>query len=617
MRESFPHPSPRLPRALRLVLAGLLAFAPAVPAGTAGKSGESFLKGVDYKDNRVRISLDHMAPYRVYTLTGPQRLVVDLSGTTHGPGAFSKTVGDGVLSCIRSSQFSIAPDKITRVVLELPRPSAYDAFEEGNNIVLHLGEGKVSDRARGEDSAAVDAAAVETLQRRKSAGRGGEDLVSSLPRNRVSIDFDDADIRDVIKVLADMSGVNMIYSAETRGNVTIHLDQVPFNEVFNTILTLQGLVTQQLGDNILRIMTPDALSADRARAVTTYKTVTLNYAKVADVSPHLAAAKISPSGTITVDNVNNALVIKDTPEGIEAAERLIRDLDRRPQQVLIEAKLVDVTLTDNLDIGIQWEYANQKYAPGGPFGNPLDQGYLTSTQGQINAPPGLTIAPGTVGFGLAADDGTGTGTTEDFTLNAIGPSGRGTGVALPGPQEAAITFGFLKNGQILSATLNALAKKGQTKILSSPKIITLNNQLAKIQVGSRIPYTTTTIGQSGASSTSITFVDTGIQLQVTPTISSNGRIRLKIKPESSSPRATGNSAAGPTVDTKTAETEVIILDGETLVIGGLIDETTTRDLQKVPLLGDIPVLGTFFRHTVDDKTRHELLVFVTPRIVQD
>jgi type II secretory pathway component GspD/PulD (secretin) len=190
-------------------------------------------------------------------------------------------------------------------------------------------------------------------------------------------------------------------------------------------------------------------------------------------------------------------------------------------------------------------------------------------------------------------------------------------VNLPGNSATALTFGMINNTDILTATLNALVSKSATKVLSSPRVITLNNRQARIQVGDRIPYSTTTLGAGGVSQESVTFVDVGIILNVTPTINANERIRLNVKPEVSSVKGVSIPGAPPQITTRTAETEVLIRDGETLVIGGLIDDQTIETERKVPLLGDIPVLGVFFRSTGDTKIRKELLIFLTPSIVHD
>jgi type IV pilus assembly protein PilQ len=593
------------------------------------------LRGVSYENQKLIIKMDKEVPYRVFSLSRPPRLVIELSGTLHGDKPFEAAVDDGLLKRIRSAQFKSPPEKVTRVVLDLPKLTAYRAAQEGNQIVLQFGDSsaggssasvpispkvplnssldhaardiasikKTPDQARSlpeEISGEVQDAVTATAAARspsKGGRRRARDLLAALPKNPVTIDFDDADMRDVVRVLSEMSGINMIHSADLRGFVSIHLDQVPFNEAFNTILAMQGLVAQQMGDNILRILTPEALNADRAKSVMTYKTYLLNYTKAADVMQHLAAVKISPNAKVTVDERGNALVVTDTPEGLAAAERLIGELDRKPQQVMIETKMVEIILTDDLNLGVQWEYTGF---------NSGDR--RASKIGMRERTEGLEVDPGKVGFGVEENG-------EVFVENAVAPGLRGTGVALPGPQDAAITFGFINNTDLLTVTLNALAEKGHTRVLSSPKIVTLNNQEAKIQVGSKIPYETVVVSATGQAVRSTSFIDVGILLTVTPTINADNRVRLKVAPESSFPGNVG--PLGPEINTRNAMTEVLIRDGETLVIGGLIDETTVESARKVPLLGDIPVLGVFFRNTSDSKRRSELLVFVTPRIVRD
>lgn len=565
------------------------------------------LKSISYEGKSVRVELDRPAEYRVFALSQPPRLVIELPKTVHGPKPYEAAVNDEILKRIRSSQFKTSPEMVTRVVLDLPRMVPYRALKDGNGVVLRFDESAagsapasaetVADVREGEATASVVAAASTRATSRGSAKP--KDLLASLPKNPITIDFDDADIRDVIRVLAEMSGVNIIYANDLRGVVTIHLDRVPFDEVFNTVLTTQGLVAQQIGNNILRVLTPEALSTDRARSVTTYKTFTLNYGKASEVSTHLSAVKISPTGRFTVDERNNAIVVTDTPEGLAAAERLIADLDRRPQQVLIETKIVEINLDKSLELGIQWEYSSH-----------MNQ---TANGRQIigirEVTDGTEAPKGSVGFGGTNAAG------EDIVTSAAGPGRRGTGVNLPGAQSSAITFGFINNSDLLTATLDALEKENQTKTLTNPKIVTTNNQAAKIQIGQKVPFLQTTVAGTGTATQTTVFADVGFIIDVTPTISVDNRIRLKVKPEASSVR--GITTAGPTIDTTTAETEVLLTDGETIVIGGLVSESMIEEASKVPLLGDLPVLGVFFRNTLNQKVRKELLVFITARIVPD
>ena len=613
-------------------------------AETPKSAAPASLKGVTFENNILRIRLDRAVQYRVFSLDKPNRLVVELSDTLHGGKPYTVSLKDDVLKKIRFAQFQMEPEKIARVVMEVSHPVPFRAAQEGNDLVFTFGEraktkteaagvppsAKPAVEARalpapspsaveggrsgggesltGETEETVESSAVErTLPAGGGRLKRAKDLLGSLPKSPVTIDFDDADIGDVLRVLSEMSGINIIHAANVRGTVSIHLDQVPFNEAFETILTMQGLVAQQMGSNILRILTPEDMNSDRARAVETYKTFTLNYAKASEIQPLLASVKISPGARALVNDRNNSLIVTDTPEGIAAAERLIADLDIRPQQVLIEAKIVEVSLNKSMDLGIQWEYSNANMTSGGT----------------TNMVGGRLVTTGNAATGLASPGFVGTmkdpvsGSLEQIVTRSATAGERGTGVTLPNtqPNSAGFSFGFINNTDLLTATLSALSTEGKTKVLSAPRIITLNNKEARIQVGTKLPFSTVTLGQSGVSTQNITFVDTGIMLDVTPVINADNRVRLHVKPEVSLPGIT--TAAGPQINTRNADTEVIIRDGETLVIGGLIDEQTQQSINKVPLLGDIPVLGMFFRNSFDQKNRTELLIFLTPRIVRD
>lgn len=583
----------------------------AVAPAPDGVALEAHLKKITFENDLVRIRLDKETPYRVFFLSDPSRLVIELSNTVHALKPYEAKVQSDLLKRIRCAQFKTEPDKVTRVVLDMKRPADYETLKDGSDILLRFkGEGSVVtssesrqseiskkndavDSLSGSDQAELTSTAPDPSQSRYV--RRSKDLLATLAKNPVTIDFENADIRDVLRVLSEMSNINIIHGSDITGYLTIHLDQVPFNQAFNTILTMQGLVAQQMGDNILRILTPAGLAADRARDVTLTKTFTLNYAVASEMQSQLGSVRISPNAKATVDERTNTLVVTDTAEGIAGVERLLGELDQKPQQVMIETKIVEISLTDNLDLGIQWDYSNVNR-------NAKNTQIVGVRETKIGA---TEPDAGSIGFVSGAD-----------IIQNSQSSERGTGVTLPGPTAAAITFGFINNTDLFTATLGALATKGLTKVLSSPKVITLNNHEAHIQVGSKIPYSTVTIGAGGGVATqNIIFQDVGILLKVKPTINADDRIRLDVKPEVSLPGQIVGGIQG--IDTRNAATEVLIKDGETLVIGGLIDEQTIKNAQKVPLLGDIPVLGVFFRSTSDQKRRTELLIFVTPRIIRE
>ncbi|MBI4376082.1 MAG: type IV pilus secretin PilQ [Elusimicrobia bacterium] len=434
--------------------------------------------------------------------------------------------------------------------------------------------------------------------------------MSRLPRDIISVDFENTDIRDVVKFLATKAKVNIIYGADVSGNLTLQLSDVPFNEAFRTILTLMGLSTTQVGENILRILTPSALSKAQTAAATATKVIPLNYAKAADLLAAINAVRLAEGrvGTTVADSKTNSLVITESLEGLAATERLISQLDVRPEQVLIEVKLVEVGLNNSLHYGIQWDHF--QFDTGRAFDS--KRGYNTI---------GTTIK------GLEPAAGQDFVSLSDLRQNvlqldipSLGAGGRGTGVQLPASTVfGALTLGRITNNYILNATLTAAAAEGKVKVLSDPKVATLNNQPANINVTTQFPYVTSNVASTGVQTQTVNYVTTGIQLQVTPTINADGRITLDLSPKVSQPSAsaTASITGAPTVDSREAKTTVLVKDGETIVIGGLINDSASTQIAKVPLLGDIPIIGYLFRKKSVVRTRAELLIFVTPKILRD
>ncbi|MCX5797279.1 MAG: type IV pilus secretin PilQ [Elusimicrobia bacterium] len=439
------------------------------------------------------------------------------------------------------------------------------------------------------------------------------DIMSRLPRDLVTLDFDATDIRDVFKLLAAKARVNIIFGSDVAAvlPLTLHLSDVPFNEAVQTILSMSGLVTMQVGDSIVRVLTPAQMAKERSTATTLTKIIPLNYTKASEILPALTAVRSAEGrqGSATADLKTNSLILTESPDGMATEERLIAQLDVRPKQVLIEAKLIEVTLSNSLDYGIQWNYFS------------ADQGKAFGKNGvsTIGAPLGVATGKSTP-FDL--NSVAGMDSTKIAGANSPLGVGGGTGVNLPASNVlGALTLGRITNNQILNMTLTAAASQGKIKVLSDPKIATLNNQPANINVTTQYPYVTSSIASTagGAVTSQVTYVSVGIQLTVTPTINADGRITLLVNPTVSQPSATAPTATGgaPGIDSRQAQTTVLIRDGETIVIGGLISDRLEDRISKIPLLGDIPILGWLFRSKHKARTRTELLIFVTPKILAD
>lgn len=410
-----------------------------------------------------------------------------------------------------------------------------------------------------------------------------------LPKTPITMNFFEADIRDVFRLLALKSSMNIIYGSDVTGTITLNLDRVAFDQAFQTVLTLKNLVALPMGERVIRVVTSSTLTEEQSKAAIFTKVFRLNYANATEVKSPLDAVRSAAGrrGISTVDSKSNALVITDTPEGLQQAEDLIRELDKKPQQVDIEAKIVEVQLNDRSDMGISWSYAAQ---------NKEGDTFIGATDD-------------------ADGPGAGTGGAATGGVELVGPSSGGTGVSLPGLNDIgnniAFTFLTAQGSYLLSAKLEALAREQRVKVLSSPHIMTLNNEEARINVIDQIPYKTTNTTSGGSVQENYSFVDAGIKLTVKPTINSDRRITLKVKPEASS---ADTSTSPPTIATRNAETTITLKDGETMAIGGLIQETDIKFKEGIPFLMDIPLFGYFFRRSGTRKVRTELIVFITPRI---
>jgi type IV pilus assembly protein PilQ len=619
------------------------------------------LKDVKSDNNVVTVLLSGEVKSNVYELSNPPRIVIELPGVEFVMKSKSLSVDSTLISNVRFGQFSETPRKISRVVIDLNKKVTYEAKSEGNELKIVLNpEARTAEEAatkaeaiqaapapaaspaselphfketpqtpetaqaqetpqvkepekdeeqvalaQPEAPAVVAAPVVEqTIQQpakpvKKAAAKASTANNSNLPGNSlfpktpVTFDFEDADIKDVLRILSIKAGINIIYGDDVSGTVTIRLDNVPFDRAFDTLLSLKGLVSEFQGTNIVRVATPLQIATERAQAVTFTKIFPLNYAKAENIKAHLDSIRGAEGrkGNISVDERTNSLVVTDTPEGLGSVRNVIAELDRKPQQVLIEAKIVEVSLNKSTDLGIQWNYANT------PQNNPNAQFNVGASQ--------LQVAP-------AITNGTVNGAAT--IVSPVSPQEGGTGVSFPAAGNAAsIAFGLVANNTRLDGILTALSQKGSSKVLSDPKVTTLNNIEAKILVGQKIPYTTV-VTNLGVTSQQVQFLDVGIKLTVTPTINADAKITLKVHPEVS--LFVRADPAGPVTGTREADTTVLINNGETVVIGGLITENDQKLAEQVPMLGDIPILGQFFKRDFKNKERTELLVFITPYILE-
>jgi len=421
---------------------------------------------------------------------------------------------------------------------------------------------------------------------------------------RIDIDLRDADIHNVLRLLAEVGNVNIVTSDDVSGNVTIRMHNVPWDRALEVILAARSLGMQRDG-NIIRIAPQSVLDKERELAIERAKQnvalepletrlIPVSYALGGEVAPR-ARELLTSRGTLSVDERTNMLIVRDVAGSLNQVEQLVRSLDTQTPQVLVEARIVEATSTFSRDIGIQW---------GG------DLGFLAAT----GNPTGL-VFPSDLGIvGGASDPNSPTGgisatqqrvANPNFAVNLPAATGSGAGGAL------GFTLGSIGHGLNLNVRLSAAESTGVLRIVSSPRILTLDNREATIAQGTLIPYS-----QVSAAGIQTAFQEAKLQLRVRPHVTADGSISLHVRVNRDEPDFNNTGARGdPTILRREAETDLLIQDGRTAVIGGIYTRNTGRNVEGVPLLGDIPILGALFQRRRQSDRRSELLIFITPRIV--
>ena len=413
----------------------------------------------------------------------------------------------------------------------------------------------------------------------------------------ISLSFQDIPVRTVLQIIADYNEFNLIISDTVTGNITLRLDGVPWDQALSIILKVKGLDKRMQG-NILMVAPSDELAAREAQALqakqqveelaTLYtEYVQINYAKAAEFAELIKnedTSILSARGSVSVDERTNTLLIRDTANSIEDIKRMVTILDVPVRQVVIEARMVTVKDNMNEELGIRWGITN------------TDGEYTTS--GSIE---GTNTASGilsdTPGFGKVPQ------TVDSLNVNLPVANAAGT---------IAFQIARLANGTILDLELSALEKENKGEVIASPRITTANQKEAYIEQGVEIPYQEAS--SSGATSTQ--FKKAVLSLTVTPHITPDNKIILDLVVTQDT-ISDITSGFAPAIDTQRIGTQVLVSNGETIVLGGIYQQAIISTVSKIPVLGDIPYLGWLFRTTSQLNEKKELLIFVTPRIVTE
>jgi len=442
---------------------------------------------------------------------------------------------------------------------------------------------------------------------------GSSDVGRKYHGQRISMDFKDADLTNVFRIIAEVSNLNIITADDVKGKVSVRLVNVPWDQALDIVLRSKSLGAVQEG-NVLRIAPLSSLRKEeqerfdamkqvdqsrqealnraaeiKATQEAVFDTIPISYGKASEMLTKIKPLA-SKYGKLDSDDRTNVLIIRDLPQNIAEVKALVATLDTATPQVLIEARIVEVDTSFTRELGVQWGGSYRTDRGNTQYG-------LTGAQDSSGAP-----IPGGAVIAATTNPFTATAPVPSFAVNLPAAIGQGAG--------GGIAFGILRDNLRLDLSLSALEASGKGKIISSPKIVTTDNKEATIEQGTQIPYSTVS-----ASGTQTQFIDATLSLKVTPHITPDGRVSMKLEAKNDSQGEVG-ATGQPAINKKKATTEVLIGDGETTVIGGILQISRTENQAGLPWLSKIPVLGYLFRKDTNQTRNRELLIFITPKIMK-
>ena len=600
---------------------------------------------------RLVLNLDKLVPYDTRVEGNNVIMVLGAgaaSAATAAPAAATAGAAASGIRELRSIDFRRSADGAGRVIVKLSDPHIHiNLHQVGNEIVVDFSDAAVpANLVRRYDAtdygtpvSGFDVTRVGSGSRIAISANGDYDqlayqsddqyVVEVSPRRRVAnapedkpvytgerltLNFQDIETRAVLQLLADASGQNIVVSDSVSGNVTLRLQNVPWDQALDIVLRTKGL-DKRRQDNVI-IVAPAAEIASREKAELAARKETqelaplrseylqVNYAKAKDMEGLIKTqtnSLLSPRGSVTVDERTNTLLLQDTADRLADIRRLVATLDIPVRQVQIEARIVIVNNDFQRQLGAVFGWTNVQR--NGANGIVTTTGTATGTDQIVGS--ALSNVQGGTGSPFPVSIPTGSAALNRYNVN------------LPvSPAAGSWALGILGNNFIVDLELSAAQAETQANIISSPRVITANQKEAVIEQGTEIPY------QQSASSgaTTIQFKKAVLSLKVTPQITPDNRIIMDLDVRDDSVGTVIVASGGvnvPSINTREIATQVLVNDGQTVVLGGVLQTTEREDQTKVPYLGDIPVLGYLFRNTNHQDDKDELMIFITPKIVRE
>lgn len=574
-------------RSIVLALVGLALVAPRAVADPGEVKAVSVLPGAGRA--LVVIDVNGSVSVQDFTLDNPARIVIDVMGATLGT---SDVLYDGLnrggIVNIRSAQYR--PD-VVRIVLELESLRDYELEYADGAIRLSLGADRAFD-------------AWSSLAPEPPAGPARAVAVPTPLQSQqpiVTASYDSASIAEVMEGFAELSGKTIVLGKDVTGSVTARIRSQPWDVAFQAILDAHGLAAEENEYGIIRVATQQSLMARDSLEPLNTRIMRVNYARASSLIPVLEGAK-SERGKVVADTATNSLVITDVPSRLGNIESLVNSLDLQTAQISIQAKIILVSRTDVLDLGIQYDFADTHN--GGAFFNTVlprpdpTKGIDTNGDGIFDAfqPYDPNLIPAVVDIG---------GDVVAGVANASNP--------LPAT-ALDVLFSVAVGRFSLSAWIQALQSVQLADEQAEPVVSVADNHKAIILVGDKTPIRVVDAGAAGAGAASVQLIETGIRLDVTPHVTANRQVYLDIHAENSSFREV-DTDLGFAFSTREATSQILVEDGQTAVIGGLTQTQVTVSKTGIPYLVDLPIIGNLFGVTRRREVRQDLLILVTPHIL--
>ncbi len=592
------------------------------------------MTGIDFKqmDNKSRIivTLSGEPKFETYKIS-KDIIVLDIRNAfspKHLSRGLDTSEFEGAVNFIDIKNIKTSIGNDLRILIRLKEEMPFETTQEGKRIFVDIEKPKrviesipvkeeikkeeVKEEVKREEVKEEEVKPVPSPVVVKKTEEGKKVKEEGPPEKvytgrKISLDFKDADIRNILRLIAEVSNLNIITADDVTGKITMRLMDVPWDQALDVILETRGLGMVQVG-NVIRIAPIETLNKESQTKLEAKRAkekledlvtelIPVNYATAKDIIPQVKGV-LSERGDVKVDERTNILIVKDIAKNIPEVKNLVKSLDTKTPQVLIEARIIEANLTFQRELGVSWGFeATSSSDRAGNVRRRVIVGGGTNTP---STTPGATT-----------DMTLGSSTSTVVNLPAVARGG------VPGTTGATGVIEFLLTSihglRELDIAISAHENKGDVKIISSPKIATLHNKEASIEQGLRIPYRKLTT--EGTITTD--FIDANLKLTVTPLVTNDGHIKLNIKAKKDAPDQSIVVDGVPSIDKKEAITEVLVKDNGVVVIAGVYSIEKSEGVEGIPLLSKIPLLGWLFKREAKEDKRKDLLIFISPKILKD